>query len=62
MQSTSDCGPTTRPGREVERYTKAADQKRLAAGAIEKVSAKNEQKLSNLADGLTKQNQSNQLG
>jgi predicted DNA-binding transcriptional regulator AlpA len=53
MQSTSDCGPTTRPGREVERYTKAADQQRLAAAAIEKVSAKNEQKLSNLADGLT---------
>jgi integrase len=39
--------------REVERYTKAADQKRLAAAAIDKVSAKSEQKLSNLADGLT---------
>jgi len=34
-------------------HTKAADQQRLARAAMEKVSAKPEQKLSNLADGLT---------
>jgi integrase len=40
--------------RELERYTKAADQKRLALAAIDKVGgAKPEQKLSNLAAGLT---------
>ncbi len=39
--------------REVARYTKAADQQRLARAAMEKVSAKPEQKLSNPADGLT---------
>jgi len=39
--------------REVARYTKAADQKRLARAAIDKVSAKPEQKLSNLPKGLT---------
>jgi integrase len=39
--------------REIVRYTKAADQKRLARAAIDKVSAKPEQKLSNLAPGLT---------
>jgi hypothetical protein len=35
------------------RYTKAADQQRLARAAMEKVSAKQEQKLSNFGDGLT---------
>jgi hypothetical protein len=39
--------------REIARYTKAADQRRLARAAMEKVSAKQEQKLSNLGDGLT---------
>jgi integrase len=41
--------------REIARYTKAADQKRLAESAIRKVSAKpeQEQKLSNLFEGLT---------
>ncbi len=39
--------------REIVRYTKAADQKRLARAAMEKVSAKPEQKLSNLGPGLT---------
>jgi integrase len=38
---------------EIVRYTKAADQKRLARAAMEKVSAKPEQKLSNLRPGLT---------
>jgi integrase len=37
--------------REIARYTKAADQKRLARAAIDKVSAKQEHKLSNLARG-----------
>lgn len=40
--------------REIVRYTKAADQRRLARSAIDKVSAKAEQKLSNLGHGLTK--------
>ena len=39
--------------REIARYTKAADQQRLARAAMEKVSAKQEQKLSNFGDGLT---------
>jgi integrase len=39
--------------REIVRYTKAADQRRLARSAIDKVSAKPEQKLSNLNQGLT---------
>jgi integrase len=39
--------------REIVRYTKAADQKRLARAAMDKVSAKPEQKLSNPAVGLT---------
>jgi integrase len=39
--------------REIVRYTKAADQKRLARSAINKVSAKAEQKLSNPPRGLT---------
>jgi integrase len=39
--------------REIVRYTKAADQKRLARAAIDKVSAKQEQKLSNQPRGLT---------
>lgn len=39
--------------REIARYTKAADQKKLARAAIGKVSAKPEQKLSNLDPGLT---------
>jgi hypothetical protein len=39
--------------REIVRYTKAADQQRLARAAMEKMSAKQEQKLSNLGDGLT---------
>jgi integrase len=40
--------------REIVRYTKAADQKKLARAAIDKVSSpKSEQKLSNLHDGLT---------
>jgi integrase len=39
--------------REIVRYTKAADQKRLARSAIDKVSAKAEQKLSNLGSSLT---------
>jgi integrase len=39
--------------REIARYTKAADQQRLARAAIEKVSAKQEQKLSNLDNSLT---------
>jgi integrase len=39
--------------REIVRYTKAADQKKLAQAAMGKVSANQEQKLSNLADGLT---------
>jgi integrase len=39
--------------REIVRYTKAADQKRLAQAAMIKISAKPEQKLSNPAEGLT---------
>jgi integrase len=39
--------------REIVRYTKAADQRRLARSAIDTVSAKAEQKLSNLDQGLT---------
>jgi integrase len=39
--------------REIVRYTKAADQRRLARAAIEKVSAEHEQKLSNPARSLT---------
>jgi len=39
--------------REIARYTKAVDQKRLARAAIEKVSPKPEQKLSNQGQGLT---------
>jgi integrase len=39
--------------REIVRYTKAVDQKRLARAAMEKMSAKPEQKLSNLRPGLT---------
>jgi integrase len=39
--------------REIARYTKAADQARLARAAIDKVSANQEQKLSNLPPGLT---------
>jgi len=41
--------------REIVRYTKAADQKRLARSAMEKVSAKPEQKPSNFGSGLTNQ-------
>jgi integrase len=39
--------------REIVRYTKAADQRRLARAAMDKVSAKPEQKVSNLHSGLT---------
>jgi integrase len=39
--------------REIVRYTKAADQRKLAHAAMGKVSAKQEQKLSNLDEGLT---------
>ena len=39
--------------REIVRYTKAADQRRLARAGMEKMSAKQEQKLSNLGGGLT---------
>jgi integrase len=39
--------------REIARYTKAADQQRLARAAIEKMSAKQERKLSNLDNSLT---------
>jgi integrase len=39
--------------REIVRYTKAADQKRLARAAIDKMSAKQEQKLSNPPRSLT---------
>jgi len=38
--------------REVQRYTKAADQKRLAAAAMQKVKTRTE--VSNLDHGLTK--------
>jgi hypothetical protein len=39
--------------RELERYTKAVNQKKLALAAMTKVSAKPEQKSTNLAQGLT---------
>jgi hypothetical protein len=39
--------------REIARYTKAADRQRLARAAMEKTSAKQERRLSNLGDGLT---------
>jgi hypothetical protein len=39
--------------REIARYTKPADQQRLARAAMVKMSARQEQKLSNLGGGLT---------
>jgi integrase len=48
--------------REIVRYTKAADQKKLARAAIDKVSSpKSEQKLSNLHDGLTTRRKTKQI-
>jgi hypothetical protein len=52
--STYDAVPAlSPPPAEHKRAAKAADQQRLARAAMEKVSAKQEQKLSNLGDGLT---------
>jgi ribosomal protein L14E/L6E/L27E len=39
--------------KELERYTKAVDQKKLATAAMGKVRAKPEQKFTNLTEGLT---------